>query len=131
MFRQHINYKTGSESFLYVPATAAEAYVPGEALSFNAAGTVTKCTGANTPDFVCQEKKTAAAGDFIAVTLVHDQQMLEVPLEAAGTALKVGNKVTVGTDGLTVTATTTSGTFLIQEILGTAAGDLVRGYFKR
>lgn len=131
MFKQHMNYKAGSESFLYVPATAAESYVPGEALSFNTDGTVTKCTGAKTPDFICQETKTAIAGDLLAVTLVHDQQMLEVPLQAAGTDLKAGSKVTVGTDGLTVTATTTSGVFLIAEILGTAVGDMVRGYFKR
>ena len=131
MFKQHINYKTGSETFLQVPATAEESYTPGEALVFGEDGTVTKCAGAVTPDFICQEKTTAAEGDYLAATLVHDQQLLEVPLQAAGTALVVGNKVTVGTDGLSVTATTTGGTFLITEILGTAVGDLVRGYFKR
>lgn len=132
MFMEHINAANTVEPFLLVVATAGESYSPGEALSIGTDGTVTKCTGANTPAFICQSKKDSAlAGDTISVTLVHAQQLLEVPLEAAGTALKVGNKVTVGTDGKAVTATTTGGTFLITEILGTAVGDKVRGYFMR
>lgn len=132
MFKEHINTINTVEPFLLVVATAGESYSPGEALSIGEDGTVTKCVGAATPDFICQSKlDSAVAGDVVSVTLVHAQQMLEVPLQAAGTALNVGDKVTVGTDGLTVTATTTSGTFLITEILGTAVGDSVRGYFKR
>ena len=132
MFLEHINHAKTVEPFVMVVATANESYVPGEALVIGAAGTVTKCTGANTPQFICQTKlNNAAAGDVVSVTLVNEQQMLEVPLSAAGTSLKAGNKVTVGTDGVSVTATTTDGVFTITEILGTAIGDKVRGYFKR
>lgn len=131
MFKEHLNHAKAVEPFVLVAATANEIYIAGEALSINSAGTVTKCTGANTPQFICQEAKIAAAGDVILVSLVNPQQALEVPLSAAGTSLTVGSKVTVGTDGVTVTATTTSGVFLISEILGTAVGDCVRGYFMR
>jgi hypothetical protein len=132
MFLEHLNHAKAVEPFVLVVATAGESYVPGEALVIGAAGTVTKCTGANVPQFICQSKKeNAVAGDVISVTLVNEQQMLEAPLSVAGTSLKVGNKVTVGTDGVSVTATTESGVFLITEILGTAIGDKVRGYFKR
>ena len=130
MFMEHINLTKTVEPFLLVAATAEESYVPGEALSVSSAGTVTKCSGANKPAFICQSKlDDAVAGDMVCVTMVHPQQILEVPLQAAGTSLKAGSKVTVGTDGLTVTATTTNGVFTITEVLGTAIGDLVRGYF--
>ena len=131
MFMEYMNLAKTVEPFLLVAATAAESYVPGEALSIGTGGTVTKCSGATKPAFICQSKmENAAAGDMVCVTLVHPQQILEVPLEASGASLKVGNKVTVGTDGLTVTATTASGVFTITEILGTAIGDCVRGRFE-
>lgn len=131
MFLQHTNAAKPTEPFFEVPATAGESYVPGEALKL-ASGKATKCTGAATPAYICQSKLDGAAdGDVVLVSLVNAQQELEAPLEVAGTSLKIGNKVTVGTDGLSVTATTTDGVFLITQILGTAAGDKVRGYFMR
>lgn len=131
MFKEHLNHAKAVEPFVLVAATANEVYIAGEALSISSAGTVTKCTGANTPQFICQESKGAVAGDVILVSLVNPQQALEVPLSAAGTTLAVGNKVTIATTGIEVTATTTDGVFLISEILGTAVGDCVRGYFMR
>ena len=131
MFLQHTNAAKPTEPFFEVPATASESYVPGEALKL-ASGKATKCTGATAPDYICQSKLDGAVdGDVVLVSLVNAQQELEAPLEAAGTSLKIGNKVTVGTDGLSVTATTTDGVFLITQILGTAVGDKVRGYFMR
>ena len=132
MFLEHLNHAKTVEPFVLVVATAGESYEPGEALTIGAAGTVTKCTGTTVPQFICQSKKDAAvAGDVISATLVNPQQQLEAPLSAAGTSLKAGAKVTIGTDGVSVTATTADGVFLITEILGTAVGDKVRGYFMR
>lgn len=132
MFLQHTDTNRIVEPFLLIPVTAGESYEPGETLYLGTDGTATKCAGTTVPDFICQSKvESAVAGDYISATLVNAQQQLEVPLAAAGTDLKAGSKVTIGTDGLTVTATTTSGVFLITEILGTAVGDKVRGYFKR
>ena len=131
MFLQHTNSAKATEPFHEVPATAGESYVPGEALTL-ADGKATICTGAVTPAYICQSKiEEATEDDVVLVSLVNAQQELEAPLEAAGTSLKIGNKVTVGTDGLSVTATTTDGVFLITQILGAAVGDKVRGYFMR
>lgn len=131
MFLQHTNSAKATEPFHEVPATAGESYVPGEALKL-ASGKATKCTGAATPAYICQSKiEEATEDDVVLVSLVNPQQELETLLEAEGTALKIGDKVTVGTDGLSVTATTADGVFLITNILGTAAGDKVRGYFMR
>lgn len=131
MFLQHTNAAKATEPFYEVPATVGESYVPGEALKM-VSGKATKCSGAVTPAYICQSKLDAAtAEDVVLVSLVNAQQELEAPLEVAGTSLKIGTKVTVGTDGLSVTATTTDGVFLITQILGTAVGDKVRGYFMR
>lgn len=131
MFLQHTNSAKETEPFFEVPATAGESYKPGEALKM-VSGKATKCTGATVPAYICQSKLDSAVdGDVVLVSLVNPQQELEVPLEVAGTSLKPGNKVTVGTDGLSVTATTTDGVFFITNVLGTAAGDKVRGYFMR
>lgn len=131
MFLQHTNSAKATEPFHEVPATAGESYLPGEALTM-ADGKATKCTGAVTPAYICQSNlEEAIDGDVVLVSLVNPQQELEAPLEAAGAALKIGDKVTVGTDGLSVTATTESGVFTITNILGTAVGDKVRGYFMR
>ena len=52
--------------------------------------------------------------------------MWKVELSAAPTGLVRGNKVTLGADGLTVTATTASGVAKIIDLLGAAAsGDRV------
>ena len=131
MFLQQKNLDKPVEPFVQVPATAGESYTPGEVLTMTN-GAATKCSGATVPVYICQKTLAEAAdGDLLDCTVVNAQQELEVPLSADGTALKVGNKVTIGADGLTVTATTTSGVFFITEILGTAVGDMVRGYFMR
>ena len=41
---------------------------------------------------------------------------------AAATAIKVGDKVTIGTDAMTVTATTTDGVAEVVQMMGNASG---------
>lgn len=131
MFRQETNAAKPVEPFYQIPATAAETYVPGETLKINTSGTATKASGTDTPTYICQEAKTAVAGDMILATVVNPLQELEVQLSAAGTSLKIGDKVTIATSGTEVTATTTSGVFMITKIKGTAIGDAVCGFFGR
>lgn len=129
MFLQHRNLGKPIEPFVQVPATTGEDFTPGEVLTL-ASGTATKCSGETVPLYICQRKLTAAKeGDLLDCTVINAEQELEAPLSADGAALKVGDKVTIGNDGLTVTATTASGVFTITEILGTAVGDSVRGFF--
>ena len=50
-------------------------------------------------------------------------------LQAAGTGLTIGSKVTLHTDGLQVTGTTASGVAEVVYMDGTAAGDMCRVRF--
>lgn len=130
-FRQATTMLGNAANFEQVPATAGESYAVGEALVLTG-GAATKCGATVTPEFICQQQLSpAAASDLLAVTRVSEHQELETTLSAAGTALKIGDKVTLHTDGEQVTATTTAGIFMISAILDTAAGGRVRGYFRR
>ena len=52
--------------------------------------------------------------------------VFEVSVTAAPTSLKAGNAVTLSSDGLGVTATTTSGVAVIRDLVGAAAaGDKI------
>lgn len=130
MFKLASKIAGDTAAFEYQPATASEAYVMGETLKL-ASGAVTKASGTDTPEFLCLADMTAEAGDMVPVMRITELQELETTLAAAGTSLKIGDKVTIHTDGAQVTATTTSGVFLLSQIDGTAVGSNVRGYFRR
>lgn len=110
----------------YLDVTAAEAVSEGEALVL-ASGKLTKCGATAAPEFIAMASLSAdATKRTIAVCRVEKNQVYEVPVTAAPTSLKVGDKVTLNTDGLQVTATTTSGVVTIVDLNGaTAAGDKV------
>lgn len=110
----------------YLDVTAAEAVSEGEALVL-ASGKLTKCGATTAPEFIAMASLSAdATKRTIAVCRVEKNQVYEVPVTAAPTSLKVGDKVTLNTDGLQVTATTTSGVVTIVDLNGaTAAGDKV------
>lgn len=110
----------------YLDVTAAEAVSEGEALVL-ASGKLTKCGATVAPEFIAMASLSAdATKRTIAVCRVEKNQVYEVPVTAAPTSLKVGDKVTLNTDGLQVTATTTSGVVTIVDLNGaTAAGDKV------
>ena len=110
----------------YLDVTAAEAVSEGEALVL-ASGKLTKCGATVAPEFIAMASLSAdATKRTIAVCRVEKNQVYEVPVTAAPTSLNVGDKVTLNTDGLQVTATTTSGVVTIVDLNGaTAAGDKV------
>lgn len=104
--------------------TAEEAVTYGEALVLSS-GALTKCGATAAPAFIAMKDLTAAAADRrIPVIRVESNQVYEVPVQAEPTGLNEGDKVTLHTDGLQVTATTTSGVVTIISKNGaTAAGD--------
>ena len=106
----------------YLPATAGETYTVGEALVLTD-GAVTKCGATTAPGFIAAGSGPVNGG--LPVWRIQKYMTFEAPLSAAGTALKIGDKVTLHTDGLQVTATTTSGVAEIAAIDGTAIGDTV------
>lgn len=109
----------------YKAATADESYTVGEALKV-ASGAVTKCTGATKPAYVCVGPANAA-GEVPCVE-VQDYMEFETTLGVAPTesaTVAVGNKVTIHTDGASVTATTTSGVAEVLAIDGQTVGSRV------
>lgn len=118
----------------YLPAgaIASTAYVTtkvGMALT-KTDGNLVLASGTTKPTYISMREHTAlTADDLIPVVRVQPDVIFETELSAAGTSLKVGNKVTIATDGLRVTATTSDGIAEIVEILGTEIGDKVRVRF--
>lgn len=88
-------------------------------------------TGSDMPEYLsmCEYEAAVPAGTEIPVTKIGEDIIYLAPLSANGAALKVGDAVTIGADGLTVTATT-GGKFVISAIHGTDAGENVEGRFK-
>jgi hypothetical protein len=94
---------------------------PGMALKFNA-GKLIACIGATAPEYIAHG--SAKNGEDVAVFAVAHDMVFEVPCSAAPSSLAEGQKVTIGTDALTVTATTTDGVATIISLNGaTKAGD--------
>ena len=101
----------------------ATAVTIGEALVLSG-GKLVACSGATKPEFIAMGN--AGAGEKVAVCHVESNQVYEVPVSAAPTSLKAGDKVTVATDGLAVTATTSDGVVTIINTNGaTKAGDTI------
>ena len=73
-------------------------------------GLLKKATGATKPAYISMINKTVAAeGDLIPVIRVDHGIVFETSNSASFSGAKVGTKVTLHTDALQVTATTTSG----------------------
>lgn len=109
------------EPFAVLPKKNGETYTRGEALTHTASG-VTKCGATTMPEYICM-----GLGDSNGLVCIPVLETTE--FEAGYTATPaVGTKVTLHTDGLSVTATTTDGVFTVTSV-DTAAGR-ARGYFK-
>lgn len=121
-YRKSSNVGNAPE-IIQVPATTSEAYVIGETLKL-ASGKATKASGTNVPEYICAEQKTAVAGDNVSCYLIEKNQEYETVTSADGT-LVVGSKVTLDSDGLKVTATTTSGVAEVVKAFGTTSGSKV------
>lgn len=106
--------------------TANEAVVMGEALVLTN-GKLTKCGATVKPEFIAMADCAAgAAKRLIPAARVEPNQLYEVSVQAAPTSLVEGSKVTLHTDGLQVTATTTSGVVTVESLNGAAAaGDII------
>lgn len=108
----------------YLEASALGACKVGMALTLTD-GKLAKATATVRPSYISMFEGTVAAGDRIPVIRVLPDTRFKTQLSAAGTALKVGDKVTIDTTAMLATATTASGVLELVEILGTAIGDSV------
>ena len=112
------NAREGSPVTKTIPGNTGVTYAPGMALVISS-GKAAKCGATATPEYIC-------AGNGLGLSEVAAYQVLKsqeyrVPIYGDGTALAVGDKVTLHTDGLQVTGTTTSGVAEVIEKLGTGA----------
>lgn len=127
-----IPYKTDDgrvPAWEYLPASAITPKV-GMALTMTS-GQLAKASGTTKPTYISMvEKETACtAGDIIPVVRVGADMILETTFSAAATSVVPGAKVTVATDGLQVTGTTTDGIAEVVELDGNTAGSKVRVRF--
>lgn len=105
-----------------------EKHVAGTAITAGMALTLsggTLVTATTTPTHIALAD--AASGEQVACYAVIPGTMIfEVPVSEAPTSLKEGDKVTIGTSALDITAKTTNGVATIVDLNGaTAAGDTV------
>lgn len=108
----------------YLEASALGACKVGMALTLTD-GKLAKATATVRPSYISMFEGTVVAGDRIPVIRVLPDTRFKTQLSAAGTALKVGDKVTIDTTAMLATNTTTSGVLELVEILGTGIGDSV------
>ena len=90
-------------------------------------GNLAIASGTTKPTYLCMTERSAAvtAGTIIPVQRVSEDLIYETTSSAAFTSVKQGAKVTLATDGLRVTATTTDGVAEVVEIADSAAGGKV------
>lgn len=110
---------------VYMQPTDSESYQVGEALKL-ASGKVTLCSGAVAPSHVC----VGPVDDNGVVPCVEVQKYMEfettlgvAPTDSA--TVGVGDKVTLHTDGMQVTATKTGGVAEVTGIDGQTVGSRV------
>lgn len=128
MFKLHSVGSAKTAPMEVYTVTAAETVVIGEALVLTT-GKLTKCGATATPEFIAVG---AGIGTDVPVIRVTEDMVFETVFSADASALNVGEKVTIDSTGLKVTATATSGVFYITKKLGTgAAATAVRGMFRR
>lgn len=109
----------------YLPVSAITPKV-GMAL-VQTSGNLSIASGTTAPTYIsmCERDTACTAGELIPVVRIQQDIIFGVPAQAAMTSVKLGDKVTIHTDGLQVTATTTSGVAEVVGMDGTAAGSTV------
>jgi len=90
-------------------------------------GKLAIASGTAKPEFICVEEHANAvtAGDLVTVVRVEADTDYETVFSAAATGRVPGEKVTIASDGLRVTGTSTNGVAEIVYAEGTASGDTV------
>ena len=94
-------------------------------------GLLAVASGTTKPSYICMAQRAAAvaSGTVIPVIRVGSDMIFETVFSASASSIKLGNKVTIASDGLRVTATTTSGVAEVVGMDGSASGSTVRVRF--
>ena len=109
----------------YLPAGAITPKM-GMALTMSG-GNLAIASGATVPSYVSMVESESAltAGTVIPVIRVLPDMIWETAAQAALTSIKLGDKVTLHTDGMQVTATKTNGVAEVVDMDGTDVGSRV------
>ncbi|MEG2526282.1 MAG: hypothetical protein RSA62_03590 [Oscillospiraceae bacterium] len=117
------------QPFETMPAAAGLALTVGTALCITG-GKLALAVGETSPSyFSAVELAATAAGESVTVTRVAKKIIYETKLAVANTAIAIGAKYTIHSDGNGITATATNGVAEIISFDGTAAGSTVRVRF--
>ena len=94
-------------------------------------GLLAVASGTTKPSYICMAQRAAAvaSGTVIPVIRVGSDMIFETVFSASASSIKLGNKVTIASDGLRVTATTSSGVAEVVDMDGSASGSTVRVRF--
>lgn len=122
-------YQSRTLGWEYLPASALTPKV-GLALHMNS-GTLAVAGGTTKPTYICmcEKQDTLKSGELIPVVRVTEDTIFETTSSVSMTSVKAGSKVTLSSDGLYVTATTTDGVAEVVSIEDTTAGGKVRVRF--
>jgi hypothetical protein len=126
------NIDGSSNPIEYYLLTDAEGASIGEAL-VQTNGRLTKCGATATPEFIAMRTQAAEATSktLLPVIRVTESDEFTTTSTATVAGTLVGQKVTIDTSGDKVTATTTSGVFLVSSTDGATTNSKVRGFFRR
>jgi len=118
--------------FEYYLLTDNEGATLGEALS-QTSGRLTKCAATGVPEFIAMCDRTAESTSVTDLPVIRVTELLEFSTKSMATVATtvIGTKVTLHTDGLLVTATSSSGVFEISATDGATTTSNVKGYFRR
>ena len=94
-------------------------------------GNLALASGTDTPAYLslCERESACTAGEIIPVLRIGHDMILETGFSASAASIKLGDKVTVASDGLRVTATKTDGVAEVVYMDGTASGSMCRVRF--
>lgn len=126
MFKVYSKDDMGKAPMLELPTTAGEEYKYGEALVLTS-GKLTKCGATTKPTYICMKDYIApeANNESIPVIRVNDNIVFKVTNVNELTGVEIGTKVTLNSDGLQITSTTTDGVAEIVSKDGDAIGSEV------
>lgn len=129
-FRPKSRPGMGELPFEYFLLTDAEGATLGEAL-VQTSGRLTKCGATTRPQFIAVRTQTAETTSVRPLPVWRVDALQEWTTQSMATvaATLKGAKVTLHTDGLLVTATTTSGVFEIDDTDGATTTSNVSGRF--
>lgn len=128
MARGFIPYSTEDgrkQPWEYLPATGSTKPDIGLALVLSS-GKLAKATGTTKPTYICMAEYPAAvaAGTLLPVIAVTPDMIFEVKNQASLNGVNIGQAVTIHSDGLQITATTSSGVAtIVDKVAGTGTGN--------